>query len=96
MADNNKVVINLATGLEDGERVIVAFLVAGAALDAGKQVAFFLTRSRALPRARHAVAAHRSSGFSSRWRKRAASCSCVRSVSTAEGWREPSWSPTRA
>jgi predicted peroxiredoxin len=44
MADNNKVVINLATGLEDGERVIVAFLVAGAALDAGKQVAFFLTK----------------------------------------------------
>ena len=39
-----KVVINLATGTEDPERVIVAFLVAGAALDAGKQVAFFLTK----------------------------------------------------
>jgi predicted peroxiredoxin len=40
----SKVVINLATGTEDPERVIVAFLVAGAALDAGKQVAFFLTK----------------------------------------------------
>lgn len=43
-AGNNKVVINLATGLEDPERVLVAFLVAGAALDAGKRVAFFLTK----------------------------------------------------
>jgi predicted peroxiredoxin len=41
---NDKVVINLATGTEDPERVIVAFLVAGAALDAGKRVAFFLTK----------------------------------------------------
>ena len=44
MAADGKVVINLATGLEDAERVTVAFLVAGAALDAGKQVAFFLTK----------------------------------------------------
>jgi len=44
MADNDKVVINLATGLEDSERVIVAFLVAGAALEKGKQVAMFLTK----------------------------------------------------
>ena len=44
MAGDGKVVINLATGLEDAERVTVAFLVAGAALDAGKQVAFFLTK----------------------------------------------------
>jgi predicted peroxiredoxin len=41
---DTKVVINLATGTEDPERVIVAFLVAGAALDAGKKVAFFLTK----------------------------------------------------
>jgi predicted peroxiredoxin len=41
---NRKVVVNLATGLEDPERVTVAFLVAAAALDAGKQVAFFLTK----------------------------------------------------
>jgi predicted peroxiredoxin len=40
----NKVVINLATGLEDPERVTVAFLVAGAALGQGKQVAMFLTK----------------------------------------------------
>jgi predicted peroxiredoxin len=44
MAEQQKVVINLATGLEDGERVIVAFLVANAALSAGKQVAMFLTK----------------------------------------------------
>ena len=40
----NKVVINLATGLEDAERVTVAFLVGGAALDKGKHVAMFLTK----------------------------------------------------
>jgi predicted peroxiredoxin len=44
MADGGKVVINLATGLEDAERVTVAFLVAGAALEQGKQVAMFLTK----------------------------------------------------
>jgi predicted peroxiredoxin len=43
-AQDTKVVVNLATGTEDQERVIVAFLVAGAALDAGKRVAFFLTK----------------------------------------------------
>ena len=40
-----KVVVNLATGLEDPERVTVAFLVAGAALNQGKQVAMFLTKA---------------------------------------------------
>src|SRR5438132_5694138 len=44
MANNEKVVINLATGLEDSERVTVAFLVAGAALEQGKKVAMFLTK----------------------------------------------------
>jgi predicted peroxiredoxin len=44
VADNDKVVINLATGLEDGERVIVAFLVGGAAVERGKRVAMFLTK----------------------------------------------------
>jgi predicted peroxiredoxin len=39
-----KVVINLATGLEDTERVTVAFLVGGAAAEQGKQVAMFLTK----------------------------------------------------
>ena len=39
-----KVVVNLATGLEDPERVTVAFLVAGAALEKGKQVVMFLTK----------------------------------------------------
>ena len=44
MAGNDSVVINLATGLEDPERVTVAFLVAGAAVDKGKRVAMFLTK----------------------------------------------------
>jgi len=39
-----KVVVNLATGLEDPERVMVAFLVAGAAATAGKDVTMFLTK----------------------------------------------------
>ena len=41
---NGKVVINLSTGLEDAERVTVAFLVGGAAAEQGKQVTMFLTK----------------------------------------------------
>src|SRR5919204_4798166 len=44
MPDGTKVVINLATGLEDPERVTVAFLVGGAAAEQGKQVVMFLTK----------------------------------------------------
>jgi predicted peroxiredoxin len=44
MAEQEKVVINLATGLEDPERVTVAFLVGGAAAEKGKQVTMFLTK----------------------------------------------------
>jgi predicted peroxiredoxin len=44
MANGDKVVINLATGLEDTERVTVAFLVGTAAVDQGKTVAMFLTK----------------------------------------------------
>lgn len=45
MAESNgKVVINLATGLEDAERVTVAFLVGGAAAKQGKAVTMFLTK----------------------------------------------------
>lgn len=57
MAD--KVVINLATGLEDAERVTVAFLVAGAAVEQGKTVTMFLTKEAvrlALPGYGEAVA----------------------------------------
>ena len=39
-----KVVINLSTGLEDAERVTVAFLVGSAALESGKRVAMVLTK----------------------------------------------------
>ena len=42
MAD--KVLVNLATGMEDGERVLVAFLVATAALAQGKQVVVWATK----------------------------------------------------
>ena len=46
MSDNNagNVVINLATGLEDAERVMIAFLVGGAAAEQGKRVVMFLTK----------------------------------------------------
>ncbi len=59
MADGTKVVINLATGLEDAERVTVAFLVGGAAVEQGKQVTMFLTKEAvrlALPGFADAVA----------------------------------------
>ena len=59
MADPAKVVINLATGLDDGERVTVALLVGGAALERGKQVTMFLTKEAvrlALPGYAEAVA----------------------------------------
>src|SRR5436190_22450335 len=42
MAD--KVLINLATGMEDAERVLVAFLVATAALGQGKEVVVWATK----------------------------------------------------
>ena len=57
MAD--KVLVNLATGLEDPERVTVAFLVGGAAAAQGRQVAMFLTKEAvrlALPGYAEAVA----------------------------------------
>ncbi|HVV91374.1 MAG TPA: DsrE family protein [Solirubrobacterales bacterium] len=42
--DAGKVVINLATGHEDADRVTVAFLVATAALGKGRPVAMFTTK----------------------------------------------------
>ena len=44
MAEGEKVLINLTTGLEDAERVTIALLVATAALNAGKQVGMWLTK----------------------------------------------------
>jgi predicted peroxiredoxin len=41
---SNKVVVNLANGLEDPERVMIAFLVGHAATQQGKQVAMVLTK----------------------------------------------------
>lgn len=43
-ADSAKVVVNLATGHEDADRVTVAFLVATAALERGRPVAMFTTK----------------------------------------------------
>ena len=40
----SKLLVNLATGLEDPERVTVAFLVGGAGVQQGKKVAMFLTK----------------------------------------------------
>jgi predicted peroxiredoxin len=54
-----KMLVNLATGLEDSERVTVAFLVGGAGLQKGKTVAMFLTKEAvrlALPGHAEAVA----------------------------------------
>jgi predicted peroxiredoxin len=44
MPVNGKVVVNLSTGLEDPERVTVAFLVGGAGVKEGDDVAMFLTK----------------------------------------------------
>ena len=44
MGQNGKVVVNLATGLEDPEWVTVGFLVGGAAAKQGKDVLMFLTK----------------------------------------------------
>jgi predicted peroxiredoxin len=54
-----KVLINLTTGLEDPERVTVAFLVGGAAAERGETVAMWLTKEAvrlALPGHAEAVA----------------------------------------
>lgn len=74
-----KVLVNLATGLEDPERVTVAFLVGTAALAKGEAVAMFLTKDAvrlALPshaEAWRATDARRWSGCSSSTRKPEAS-----------------------
>jgi predicted peroxiredoxin len=59
MSTDGKVVINLASGLEDPERVTVAFLVGGAAAQTGRPVTMFLTKEAvrlALPDYAHGVA----------------------------------------
>ena len=85
MAD--RVLINLATGLEDSERVTVAFLVAGAALERGRPVAIFPhqgggaarpARSRRRRRLRWLPPRWRGSSSSSR--RAGASCLPVRSA----------------
>ena len=56
---SEKLLLNLTTGLEDPERVTVAFLIGRAALARGKAVAMFLTKEAvrlALPGHAQAVA----------------------------------------
>ena len=99
---SDKVLINLATGLEDAERVTVAFLVATAALTAGKQVGIWLTKEAvrlALPgsgKAPRAMAAHHFRNCSTSSPRAAASCSPVRSVSTHASSVKATWCRTRA
>jgi predicted peroxiredoxin len=47
-----KVLVSLATGMEDAERVTVAFLVATAALEQGKSVVIWATKDAAARTAR--------------------------------------------
>src|SRR4051794_8620079 len=49
-----KVLVNLTTGMEDPEQVTLAFLVAGAALEQGKEVVIWTTKAPvpAVPRRR--------------------------------------------
>ena len=101
MAGNGKVMINLATGLEDAERVTVAFLVGGAAAEQGKPVTMFLTKEAvglALPGYADAVACDgclRSRASSSSTPSAAVSCSSARSASRPESSTDPSSSLTR-
>jgi predicted peroxiredoxin len=41
---NNKAVVSLTTGLEDAEKVTVAFLVAVGAVETGRETVMFLTK----------------------------------------------------
>ena len=88
MAGNGKVLINLATGMEDGERVLISFLVATAAQQQGKQVRVWATKEAVrlgLPgemQGSSATAARHSSVSGSSSSKGAASSGPVRSVST--------------
>jgi hypothetical protein len=88
MADNEKVLINLATGLEEAERVTVAFLVATAGLNSGKQVGIWLTKGLSgspYPATRRVWLARGAHRFPSSLRNSspvAVSCSPARSAST--------------
>jgi predicted peroxiredoxin len=56
---SNKVVVSLTTGLEDSEKVTVAFLVAVGAAEKGRPALMFLTKEAvrlAIPDFAHAVA----------------------------------------
>jgi predicted peroxiredoxin len=56
---SNKVVVSLATGLEDSEKVTVAFLVGVGAAEKGRPTLMFLTKEAvrlAIPDFEHAVA----------------------------------------
>lgn len=95
MADS-KVVINLVTGLEGPARMTVAYLVGGAAAQAGKQVMMFLTKEAvrlAVPdmvQGVPAMAVLHCHGYTSSTSKQAGRCSSARSASTPASSASPS------
>jgi hypothetical protein len=87
MTTNGKVVINLATGLEDPERVTLAFLVGSAAAQAGRHVTLFVSKEAvriALPGVAQggAMAVRRWRRSSHSTRRPGGGCSSARSAST--------------
>lgn len=97
-----KVLINLTTGLEDPERVTVAFLVGGAAIERGEIVAMWLTRRRCAsrcpdtPRRSHATAARHSRDCLSSTPTAAARSWSVRSAGTPASSTRAPWFRTPA
>ncbi len=49
MPDNGRVIVSCTHGAENSDSVVVSYLTAGAALDAGKEVVMWLT-SEGVPR----------------------------------------------
>ena len=88
-----KMLVNLAAGLEDSERVTVAFLVGGAGLQKGQKVAMFLTQGGAVRLGLPGRAEEWRATDPRSWRgclrsspRAAANCWCARSASTPPGW----------
>ena len=102
MPDSAKVVINLATGLEDAERVTVAFLVGDPAVERGRKVAMFLTKEAVplgLPGYADGVACDGCPPLSRLFHQFAdggASSLFARSASALANSTKAAWWPTRA
>ncbi len=85
---SNKAVISLATGLDDSEKVTVAFLVAVGAAEKGRPTLMFLSKEAvrlAIPQFAHAVACDGCPplpDLMDRYERPAAASWCARSAST--------------